>query len=485
MFATTITRLMFGVVSVCVAVGSQSALAQAPANPNPATVPVNTVYPGFQYVFVQVGTSVLCDTPMTISNVTPQPPAPGMTLSSTGFLSGTPTSAGTFTYHFTARNFTNCLPNDFVATLTVTPVAAPVPPAQQVSSPQAVIAVTTPSIQVNNIRQRLDQLRFSSSNAVTEALRVSVDGQTLPSLNALTLAPASKDGKNQSGGGASADKPDPFERWGFFINGDIDIGKQSTVGTQTGFKLTSKGITLGTDYRFEGNHVLGAGLGLLKADANLYDSQGDQDAKGYSVSIYGSFVPIANAYIDGIVNIGHNSYDSSRTQSIGGLATSSTDGNQLALALNVGYAFNDGALTATPYGRVEYIDAKVDGFTEHGSDGIATQSISKQRVKATTLSLGGQVSYAISATWGVLMPYARVEFQHVAHSSAQNVYQTIGNANPQLVPVLGNDKNFGNFAVGASAIFPNGLSCFFNYEQLFSKEHFRDQKYTLGLRIGF
>ena len=138
---------------------------------------------------------------------------------------------------------------------------------------------------------------------------------------------------------------------GSFINGDIDIGKQSTVGTQTGFKLTSKGITLGTDYRLEGNHVLGAGLGLLKADANLYDSQGDQDAKGYSVSIYGSFVPIANAYIDGIVNIGHNSYDSSRTQSIGGLATSSTDGNQLALALNVGYAFNDRALTATPYGR--------------------------------------------------------------------------------------------------------------------------------------
>ena len=109
MFATTITRLMFGVVSVCVAVGAERADPR-PANPNPATVPVNKVYPGFQYVFVQVGTSVLCDTPMTISNVTPQPPAPGMTLSSTGFLSGTPTSAGTFTYHFTARNFTNCLP---------------------------------------------------------------------------------------------------------------------------------------------------------------------------------------------------------------------------------------------------------------------------------------------------------------------------------------------------------------------------------------
>ena len=41
------------------------------------------------------------------------------------------------------------------------------------------------------------------------------------------------------------------------------------------------------------------------------------------------------------------------------------------------------------------------------------------------------------------------------------------------------------FAVGASAILANGFSCFFNYEQLFGKENFKDQKYTLGLRVEF
>ena len=147
--------------------------------------------------------------------------------------------------------------------------------------------------------------------------------------------------------------------------------------------------------------MLGAGLGVLKADAHLYDSQGDQDAKGYSVSIYGSFVPIANAYIDGIVNIGHNLLDSSpdaihwrsSDQQHGWQSTCA--GLERRLRLQRWSAQGD-ALWSN-----RYIDAKVDGFTEHGSDGIATQSISKQRVKATTLSLGGQVSYAISATWGV------------------------------------------------------------------------------------
>ena len=71
---------------------------------------------------------------------------------------------------------------------------------------------------------------------MAQGLQVSVDGQALPPMSAFALAPAKTDVKSPTGGGASADKPDPFERWGVFVNGDIDVGKQSTVGTQTGFK---------------------------------------------------------------------------------------------------------------------------------------------------------------------------------------------------------------------------------------------------------
>ena len=57
--------------------------------------------------------------------------------------------------------------------------------------------------------------------------------------------------------------------------------------------------------------MLGAALGLLKADTNVADG-GSQDAKGYSLSLYGSYVPLENAYLDGIVNVGRNDYDSQR-----------------------------------------------------------------------------------------------------------------------------------------------------------------------------
>jgi hypothetical protein len=51
--------------------------------------------------------------------------------------------------------------------------------------------------------------------------------------------------------------------------------------------------------------------------------------------------------------------------------------------------------------------------------------------------------------------------------------------------LLGDDKNFGVFAVGASAVLPGGVSGFFNYQQLFGKTDLRDKRYTVGLRADF
>ena len=89
-------------------------------------------------------------------------------------------------------------------------------PVKQVVTPQAQVAVNTPTIQLNNVRQRLDQLRLQSSPTVAEGLRASYDGRPLPPISAFALAPLDKDGKPQpkTGGGASADQPDSFERWG-------------------------------------------------------------------------------------------------------------------------------------------------------------------------------------------------------------------------------------------------------------------------------
>jgi len=36
-----------------------------------------------------------------------------------------------------------------------------------------------------------------------------------------------------------------------------------------------------------------------------------------------------------------------------------------------------------------------------------------------------------------------------------------------------------------SAVMPHGVNGFFNYQHLFGKENYSDDRYTLGLRIDF
>jgi outer membrane autotransporter protein len=319
-----------------------------------------------------------------------------------------------------------------------------------------------------------------------ELLRVSVDGRPLPPMSTFALAKLDKDGKPQKGGGGSADKTDPFERWGGFVTGDVNIGRQSTVDTQTGFRLRSNGITLGTDYRFNGNHVLGAAVGFMKADTTLDAGAGTQDADGYSVSLFGSLIPAANAYIDAILNVGRNNYDTERLKA-GSPFSSSTSGHQWGMAVNAGYAVNRGALSLTPFARVEYVDAKVDGFTESGNRDEAL-AIGEQRLKGTTVAVGGQVGYAISTSWGVLVPNGRIEYQHVASSSADDVTARIAADTvslPAQFRILGQDKNFGTFAVGVSGVFARGISGFLTYERQFARDNFTDERYLLGLRAEF
>ena len=346
------------------------------------------------------------------------------------------------------------------------------------TSPQAAMAVAAPTLQMNTARQRLDQLRYAVRAMAGPMPRVSVNGNFLPS--ASTAGAHGVAGSQETGGGASAD---PFERWGVFINGDFDRARQSTTDEFIGFKTHTNMITIGGDYRFSGNNVLGASVAFLKADSDFLDGGGTQDAKGYGFTFFGSFVPADNAYIDAIVNIGHNNYDGLRQTIAGPSISSDTSGNQWGFAINGGYGFNNGALTLTPYGRVEYVDAKVDGFTETG--GSEALTLTGQRIKATTLALGAQASYAISTSWGVLLPNGRVEYQHIASLSRKNFTAQIASETPQLVPLLGQDKNYGVFAVGVSGVFPNGVSAFFNYQQLFGKTDVSDKLYTIGLRIDF
>ena len=413
----------------------------------------------------------------------------GLSLTSSGLLSGTPATEGSATFTVVATDLRG-------GTGTQTYTFGSAPPAAKVTKQfvqtQAVVAVTAPTQQLGNIFQFLDNMRMLHSPAVLEGLRIRINGQALPPPG--SLVPKDDDDTKSAprGGGGSADH-DPFERWGMFVQGDIDVGKVDANGNQSGFDVQTNGLTIGTDYRFPGNHVIGAALGLVKANADINDNGGTQDVKGLSVSLFGEYVPAENAYIDLVINYGNNKYDGVRRAPDPAQPTTTYDyssnprGSQFGIALSAGYQFNHGSWLLTPYGRVEYIDAKVDAFEETATNGGPTplQNVSAQRYQSTVLTAGGHAQYAWSQPWGVLVPYARLEYRYATHNSADTVTaQYVGGT---LEPVLfpGADNSYGNFAVGVSTVWPQGLSGYFNYQYLFAKQNFSDSRYTLGVRYDF
>ena len=362
-------------------------------------------------------------------------------------------------------------------------------PAAKIMSPMAELAVATPLAQLSNIRFRLDQLRLRRNPSVIEALRVSVAGRSLPPFSAFALAPLDKNGKPvpQKGGGAAAD--DPFERLGFFVNGDVEIGKQSATGVQNGYDLHTKGLTAGADYRLPSDNVVGVAAGFMSANTDLAEAGGSQGARGYSLSAYGSFIPATGTYIDVIAHLGNNKYDTRRRELTDAGApldyNSNTRGNQVAFAFSVGADFNRGPLIINPYLRLDYINAKINSFSESGDDGAIR--VGDLDLKTTVATLGGQLSYAISTSWGVLMPNARLELQRRIQGDGRNVNAQLvadGTINA-LVPLEAVDRNYGTFAVGVSTVLPRGVNGFLNYERLFGRDGYNNSKVTAGVRFEF
>jgi uncharacterized protein with beta-barrel porin domain len=450
---------------------------------SPATLPPGVVgTPYSQQLTASGGSGSFV---FTLAGVLP----PGLSLRSGGQLSGTPTARGGSTFTVVATDSRNSVIRQTYS-LAILPPAFDVAP--DLILPQTLAGAASTVQQLGNIQQILFHLRTTRNPTVVQGLKVSLDGRALPPLAALGLTPPA-DGAPPAaptGGGATADG-ELLERWGVFRKA-TSTSLTDPTGSQAGVDLRTHGLTFGADYRPTPTSVVGAALGLVKSKADLTTGTVNQDTKGWSVSAFGEFEPIENAYLNIALSYGQNKYDSVRQASWpfpppSALEyTSSPRGSQFGAAVSAGYQYFAQSFTLNPYGRVDYIDVQVDAFQENPSDGAPNPlSVTEQRYKSTVLTLGGQVQYAWSVPWGVLVPYARAEFQYVAQTSTKEVAATYAGGILQPVALADTDRNYGHFALGASTVLPHGLSGYFNYEQLVGKQNYSDRRYMLGVRYAF
>jgi outer membrane autotransporter protein len=357
---------------------------------------------------------------------------------------------------------------------------------------QGTAVIKASNLQVMNVNARLNAVRSGSTGVDLSGLSFRIEGQALPGYVINTLVNG-----GQTKGGAAGDVSGIVKRWGGFINGNISFGDKEGSDKETGFEFDSQGITVGADYRLSNQAVIGAAVGISSNKSEFNNSSGSMEMDAVHLTAYGTYYQDERFYLDGLVKLGSNDYDTRRRVSRSNAplqqAVGATGGQELSFSLSSGYKNNKGAISYGPYGRISYTKAKIDAYTEsasspnvEGSGSIL--SLLDQDVDSLTAVLGGQFSYAISKPSGVYLPQLRFEWEHQFGDNSRDLSaKFVHDPTNSLFSISTDDpdRNYFNLGLGVTMAVSGGKSGYLFYETRLGQEDLIQHWIKAGLRFEF
>jgi outer membrane autotransporter protein len=302
------------------------------------------------------------------------------------------------------------------------------------------------------------------------------------------------------GGGASSDADEVGglleDKLGIWARGNYSFGEKDVSAASPRFEADQWSLIGGVDYRISTNSVVGGSFAYGQSGIEFDpDGEGALDTTSWAASVYGSIYAAENFYFDAIVNVASSDYDARRnityadgTGLIDVDADGSTDGMTVSGGLSMGYDFLLGGFTLSPTLGAFYIDATIDGFTEHGAAGL-NLIYDEQNFTSLTGNLGVRATYAWNTSWGVLLPHVRVDYVRefedevdvfgVRFAADPNATSTP----PILVETDNPDRSYWRLATGFSAQFAHGFSGYVEYQRLESFEYISFEDLSVGLRM--
>lgn len=320
---------------------------------------------------------------------------------------------------------------------------------------------------------------------------------------------------DQTGGTAGADD---FSRWGFFLNGVYGTGDKDADKNENQFDFDGYGITTGIDYRLTGNMVAGIAYGYADTDADIDDEkgsvsssaagtgQGDQSSKSNTVVLYGTYFE-ENIYFDGTVGFSSIDLEGERSIAYGLVnqtALMDTDGEQFSFSFGGGYNHHlGGAWNARYYARLDYVDIEIDGYRERSKEDTAAgvdpfnpdtdkdsliMEIGDQDIESLQSVLGMDFTYIVSTGFGVLTPYAKVQWHHEFKDDSRRITaKYIFDPTNDILRFTSNaaDEDYFGLSLGINSVLREGMQIFANYDTVLGLDNVSHHLFTAGLRVEF
>ena len=317
------------------------------------------------------------------------------------------------------------------------------------------------------------------------------------------------------GGGASADVPSDFSRWGSFIDGSFGYGSKEPTDLEDAFDFDGSEVTIGVDYRFTPSIVAGVMFGYstkeIDFDSSLSIVDGGIESDGYSGMLFGMFEG-QNSYISASIGMQALTHDTTRritypsanptVASVDSTATSSTDSSAILATLNAGYSFRIGAFSVDPALDVIYSDTTIDSFTESSVSNLSPGAgndpfnlrIGEQSIESFDVAPSLKFQYVFTPRFGVVIPYLIGRYHFELSDDPRVISAQYADALEQLFAVPGADfavstdtpdAEYYTLAGGFSMVLPHGFNGFVQYLEVFDFEAYTDSVITAGFRFEF
>ncbi len=366
------------------------------------------------------------------------------------------------------------------------------------------LLLQAPYAQLLNLRRHLAARRRGGSSS---QIALGLTGETMP-LDALRAALAGEvevvrlmaaridaamfqraEEEPPSAAPAEIDQP---SRFNVFASGRVDVGDRPSSEREAGYDLETLGLTIGLDYQVSPRLVIGGALGYVDTDTAVAGDGGGIDVRGYSLSGFATYFR-ERLWLDGILSYNRTEYEFLRhidlPQPFQGqrrlLARGQPEGSQVAIDLGAGYDTAFGATSLTGFGRLSYIDAEVDGFTEEGA-GPFGLALGGQQIESLLLEAGLEVVRASSRRWGVLQPVLRASALHEFEDDSRVVVASFaadGGGNVFRLPTDRPDRDFFRLGLGLTATLARGRGLYLLYETDLARDDLDLYRVTAGLRL--
>lgn len=425
----------------------------------------------------------------------------GLTLSSSGQLSGAPTAGGSFSFTVRATDALGFSTTQAYA-FAVAPRPDPTSDAEVrgLLHGQARASQRFATAQIDNFRSRLESLHGGAgSDGVRNAVTFSSSSRCAGDERDADLpnCDGAAESRRGIGAGESGEPAGPPSAagdatsaagtgLGFWIGGAIRSGRSDARNGTGALDFETDGVSLGADRRTSDAFAFGGGVGIGRDRTDVGEAGSRISGTAYTAAAYASFHPGDTFFLDGLVGWQQLEFDlRRRVTANGAMVDGSRDGSQWFASVSAGADLEHGAWDFTPYGRIDVTRARLDPYQEQG-DPLYSLAYGEQTVDTSTASAGLTVGMQHTVSWGVFTPQLRLEYQHDLQSDGDATVRYADFTGPVFsTRIDGFDRSRYLLGIGASFVLRNDFSIRIEYRGLLDASGERDNAVQLNLRKSY